>query len=209
MLPQERIPEVDTRVCCHRISRNFRVKHSCKCICVAAIIPSLLIINFCFNVTSRRSLTTTTTTVTNAHGARSKDYKRDESAINAQLQWLSTAAGQAYLSELSPAAREMYSDGTLRRILHRPDWPKVAERWKDYAKLSYPVNRQFAEQYLTIHHRQQFFEQGYCVIQDVIHPELLNNARKLALFWAGRYPEDRTDLSSERAGCKLAFTGGK
>jgi hypothetical protein len=172
-------------------------------------IPSLLIINFCFNVTSRRSLTTTTTTVTNAHGARSKDYKRDESAINAQLQWLSTAAGQAYLSELSPAAREMYSDGTLRRILHRPDWPKVAERWKDYAKLSYPVNRQFAEQYLTIHHRQQFFEQGYCVIQDVIHPELLNNARKLALFWAGRYPEDRTDLSSERAGCKLAFTGGK
>jgi hypothetical protein len=101
----------------------------------------------------------------------------------------------------------MYADGTLRRILHRPDWPRVAERWKDYAKLSYPVNRQFAEQYLSVQHRQQFFEQGYCIIQDVIHPELLNNARKLAIFWAGRYPEDRTDLSSERAGCKLAFNG--
>lgn len=172
-------------------------------------------------------MTTTTTVATNAHGARSKDYKRDESAINAQLQWLATAAGQAYLNELSPAARVMYSgtfviiytlcyfvfnllcfkDGTLKRILHRPDWPRVAERWKDYAKLAYPVNRQFAEQYLTHHHRHQFFEQGYCVIQDVIHPELLNNARKLAMFWAGRYPEDRTDLSSEHAGCKLSFNG--
>ena len=96
----------------------------------------------------------------------------------------------------------------MKRILHRPDWPRVAERWKDYAKLAYPVDRQFAEQYLTRSHRQQFFDQGYCVIADVIHPELLVNARKLALFWAGRYPEDRSDMSSEYAGCKLKFSGG-
>ena len=57
---------------------------------------------------TREALVTETLVASNAHGARSKNYTRDDSAIEAQLRWLSTAAGQAYLSELSPAARAMY-----------------------------------------------------------------------------------------------------
>ncbi len=50
-----------------------------------------------------------TLVATNALAARSRDYTRDDSAIEAQLRWLSTAAGQQYLSSLSSAARTMYS----------------------------------------------------------------------------------------------------
>ena len=60
---------------------------------------------------------TTSLVVSNAHGARSKDYTRDDSAIEAQLRWLSTAAGQLYLNELSTAARTMYSGQSLSSAL--------------------------------------------------------------------------------------------
>jgi len=62
------------------------------------------------------------------------------------LTWLSTTiTGQQYLVKPGlVSARRLLGDGNLIKILHRPDWTKVADRYVDLTKLNIPYNDEIA-----------------------------------------------------------------
>ena len=105
---------------------------------------------------------------------------------DALLQWLQTEAGAQYIEGL-PAAKRMLFDGSIRRVLHRPDWPSISSRYYSIKQeFSTTINTAHIEQYFPRMAQQNFFEHGYYIIRNVVSQELVSRALTLANFWVGR-----------------------
>lgn len=107
-----------------------------------------------------------------------------------QLVWLSTAAGQAYLSALpSREAQSLLAAGTLRPHLYRPDWPYACVRGGgavDFASSGGGYDAAAAAAACPLASQRQFFEDGITVLRGVVDVDALSRVSRLASFWASQ-----------------------
>ena len=110
-----------------------------------------------------------------------RTYPRD-----ALLQWLQTETGAEFLEGL-PDAKRMLFDGSIRRVLHRPDWPSASSRYHTIKQeFSATINAADIEQHFPHMAQQNFFEQGYYILRNVVSHDLVSRALTLTHFWVGR-----------------------
>lgn len=142
------------------------------------------------------------------HSAVHNDSRR-AALVKSQEEWLDSAVGQTWLSQEREGRSELrllHKQGKLRLLLHRPDWPTAALRWKDYATLhSQYLSREFLiEDDISVNF-QEFFEKGYTVCPGAISDRgVTTSALKAVNYWLGQYPnhpaitpEGTIDLSGE------------
>ena len=105
-----------------------------------------------------------------------------------QLVWLSTAAGQAYLSALpSREAQSLLAAGTLRPHLYRPDWAFACDRGGgvvDFSVSAASYDAAAAVAACPPKSQRQFFEDGFTVLRGVVDVEAVSRVSRLASFWA-------------------------
>lgn len=113
----------------------------------------------------------------------------------------------------------IFLDGTLQKVLHRPDWNQIALKWKDYKALPIPYNSISSESRipipvsllsllyflpdLTISHLQCFFDQGYTKVDKIIPSNFISSALKVINYWLGQYPIPKANLLGN-----VELTGG-
>jgi hypothetical protein len=147
-------------------------------------------------------------TQTSTQSADHNDQRRS-TVIQRQVDWLDSAVGQTWLSQDRDGRRQLkllHERGKLRRLLYRPDWPKAALQWKDYATLhsDYITQECSSEDILCINF-QEFYDKGYTVCQGALkHGSVISAALKMINYWLGQYPNHPTinpqgniDLSGE------------
>lgn len=122
----------------------------------------------------------------------SSDNPTLQDSIDQQLKWLNTRVGQMFLKR-EPVLMRMYEAGTIRKVLHRPDWHTVALNWKDYSVEPIPYSVPDANA-LTAANLQWYFDQGYVTCEQIIPRPLVSAALKIINFWLGQYPLPQVDL---------------
>jgi len=117
--------------------------------------------------------------------------ERRNARVETQVQWLDSAVGQTWLAqdrEGRGKLKLMHQEGKLRQLMYRPDWPKAALEWKDYASLhSDYLMRDYFSNDVQINF-QEFFDKGYTVCPSVLTASLVSGALKMVNYWLGQYP---------------------
>lgn len=114
----------------------------------------------------------------------------------ALMRFFNTAAGNAFLRQPEfVQAYELYaSGGLLAKLLHRPDWVLVSNRYKDYSKSSPQLDDIALETFQPIVGKQ-FFEDGYTVLSRACSPAVLQEANKIVNFWINKYMTNNSLVS--------------
>lgn len=121
------------------------------------------------------------------------DFPGFESSSDKQIQWLQTSQGQAFLSSLpSNIPKMMFDTGTLHRILHRYDWPYSASRIEKIPLCLPAYNDATANAAMPPSLQASFFENGFCVLPNIVSQEAVSRALRIATYWAGIKAEQAT-----------------
>jgi hypothetical protein len=108
----------------------------------------------------------------------------------ALMKYFHTDEGFLFLQSVNnkDAMRWFLQNGSLSHILHRPDWPIVARRFRQYASEAIPPlmveNIRFLAQFSIF---QQFFQAGYSIVRQAVSSSLLQAANKVIQYWMHRY----------------------
>jgi hypothetical protein len=108
------------------------------------------------------------------------------------MKFFGTPAGVDFLqqSEYKPAYDLFQRGGLLSKILHRPDWPYLASRFRDYPKDGWndlAFSQPTVDHFAPFHSVKQFFEQGWTTVSNAVTPEAIGNAKKIMNFWNFKY----------------------
>jgi hypothetical protein len=111
----------------------------------------------------------------------------------ALMKYFYTDEGFLFLQSVDnqDALRWFLQNGSLSQILHRPDWPIVARRFRHYATESVPAlmveNIRSFQSPAQFPIFQQFFQAGYSIVRQEVSPAILQAANKVIQFWTHRY----------------------
>jgi hypothetical protein len=107
------------------------------------------------------------------------------------MKYFATLAGQEFLAQSEySAANNLYMNGTLSKILHRPDWPYLASRFHDYSSDSYfppSFNQALVNQVTTHDLLKQFFDLGWTTVSNVVSLDVIASAKKVLHYWQFKY----------------------
>jgi len=110
-------------------------------------------------------------------------------SVDEQLAWLSTRQGQAFLETLpTPHASLLQAQGSLRGLMHRPDWPWVAEEYAEFLAQQGGSHRDYDQEAarfaLSEKQQREFFEEGFTILRGVVPVEAVDRARRLVAHWS-------------------------
>lgn len=128
------------------------------------------------------------------------------------LKFFGTPQGQAFLSQAEyKAARDLYvAKGALANILHRPDWPIVANRYEDFSSISLDVDHQLVDIVVSDSQFRTFFRQGYTVLPSLVPVELVREALKMVNYWQFKYagsPMGSANGMKREVNCAMHLVG--
>lgn len=138
-----------------------------------------------------------------------------------QLNWLSSGAGQSFLTSLpSEAASQLLSQGRLRPLLYRPDWLWLANTVMTEAAAGQQGTPRFdktlAETACPEPLQRRFFEDGFVVLKGILPLDLVSQANRLASHWSqpttsaegGARGRLISHGLSSGTGCRVELQGG-
>lgn len=102
--------------------------------------------------------------------------------------YFGTQAGIQFLNGPDYAgAKTLLEQGVLSKILHRPDWPFIAHRFKDYQKERINFDQQYVDRSISFLELKSFFDNGYVEIPGKLLDENVKEALKLCNYWLFKY----------------------
>lgn len=119
--------------------------------------------------------------------------------VSDQLAWLGTEAGMAFLAR-QPQLMQMYFDETLHMVMHRPDWPQAALRFRDYkvaenrdiwsghsvtANALLDLQESKTQLFNTPDEHVFFQKNGYSVLRAAVPADVVRRAQRIVAASAG------------------------
>lgn len=130
-------------------------------------------------------------------GVQSNKFPGYDANKDALLQYFGTSEGQSFLSKpkLIPA-QQLHAFGVLKDILHRSDWPEMANRFRDFQSLAetkkYPFLGASAEfnarmdGIFPVKQVATFLDSGYAIVERAVPEKLVTKALRLSNYWLTR-----------------------
>jgi hypothetical protein len=118
--------------------------------------------------------------------------------------WISSGYGQSFLDAKCISGKRLYTEdpSLLRSLIHRPDWPTLANRVRDWRGKHKPVyNNDLARSCMTEQKLKQFFQDGYTILPGVCSRKITDRVKKLAIYWLGL--RDSTAVSTNNGRVEL------